>query len=459
MNKEKLFHSGRTASVVSSFFVLTFALMISIVVKSGLITGINSEVDEKEDSLIRSATMEITTEGNFVDCNGEPITLAEEPGREAEILFDESYSHLVGIRTPNGKVSGLRKGLFSYLFFGGDDRVGSTVRLTTNNALQEYCYQVLDKREGSVIVMDAETGALLALTSRSSAKQGYDAEMYNENYDLYSGYDAMFIDRATMAEDPPGSTFKIITASAMIENGMGDYVYDDMDGVYEVNGAGIHNAGNGIYGPGIDLEKALNKSINVYFASAAVEMAGHELSDMAQRFLLNQEIVLDFTRLESNFDLGFSNNKSLRAQAGFGQGNTVMSPLHVAMIMGAVMNDGKIMRPYVIEQIEDDGEVCYNKEEMVLSEAIQPETAAILKEYLHSTAEVSYGYTQERYGMVYAKTGTADQSNGKNHIYMLVGLETEERDYVILIDSRNVDRTSSDLVDPARSIIDYLLTM
>lgn len=464
MSKVK-FHANRAAGFCTAIVTYSLLLVINITMASGLIPGLSPEIDKQQEVLIRRETMDITVEGQFVDRNGDPITEPGGPGEIATIIEDECYSYLVGYRTQKRDLSGLRKQLMSYLFFGGTDGVGSRITLTTDNGLQSYCYGILGNREGSVIVMDAKTGELLAFTSRSSAKMGYDADLYTKNYNEYNSYPAFWYNRSTMTEDPPGSTFKIITSAALLENGMGGYIYDDLDGSYEVDGGAIHNAYGKIYGAGVDMEKALNKSVNVYFSSAAVDLGAHRLNSILSKFRFNEYIVTDFGRIKSTFKMKDMSSKGELAQAGYGQGSLAMSPLHIAMVMGTVLNDGVMTTPYVIQEIYDDGvdrigEIHQAETVSRDTRVFSSETAATLKQYLHSTAiSDSYGFTEEKFGMVYAKTGTADLTNGKNHAYMLIGLETEARDYAILIDVRNADVTSGSLKNSAVAILEYILSM
>lgn len=473
------FNSKRAGYAVSMVVCLVLALMINIILHTGLLEGLDTEADKEGKLLKGRAEMKVTMEGQFVDCNGEAITEAKEPGKEAEILFDESYSYLIGNRKsrkeieeylinkekkPKETEACLRRLMTPYILLGGEDRIGAKVTLTTNNYLQEYCYDLLGNREGSVIIMDPHTGELLACTSRSSADLGFDADLYNEKYNLYSKKDAFFYNRNTFTEDPPGSTFKIITAAALLENGMGDYTVDDLTGSYTLPGKKpIHNHDGRPLGAGVTLEKALNESCNVYFASAGVELGMSRLKGMLNKFQFEKSIATQIGTIESIFYVENKSDPHELAQAGFGQGGLAMSPLHISMVMGTVLNDGVMTVPYVIKSIEDDGRdvtnVYYNNGDYTTSyDVFSEDTAATLKKYLHSTA-LKYGYTEELYGTVYAKTGTADMHNGKNHAYMLIGLETDTRDYVILIDVRNISGSSGTLKPDGHDILSVLVNL
>lgn len=464
------YHTKRAAVVCAAFVALLMLLTLKMTTDSGLIPGLDSTVETQQEHLITREKKKKTVEGRFVDRNGDPITKppVDEndvaiPGTPAEILFDESYSYLIGYRTKGHQFSGLRKLLMPQICLGGEDYIGAEVKLTTDNDLQEFCYGILGDREGSVIIMEAHTGELLAITSRPSVDTGYDADLYNENYNQYNKIQDFWYNRAIWAVDPPGSTFKIIMSAAMLENGMGDYTYDDLTGAYQVpgtNAGSIHNVDRP-HGRGVNMEYALNKSVNVYFASAAVKMPAHAFRSMLEKFQFNEAIVTDFGSFKSKLELEDWNVDYERAQAGFGQGKLMVAPLHTAMVMGTVLNDGVMVVPHVLQGIYEDGgdilsQIRQENPVQKTYDVFSPETAATLKKYLHSTA-VGYGYDEETYGMVYAKTGTADLKNKKNHASILIGVESEQGDYVILIDVRNTNASSGSLKDDGHAILNRLL--
>lgn len=456
------FHSGRAAMMIAAVVCVVFLFMNNLILASGLFADSDSDVGTERSEVEKEEVRKITIEGSFVDRDGEAITMAQTPGVPGTILFDESYSYLIGYNCRMYGTSGLRSRLYDRLFYGGEDGVGATVSLTTDNGLQEFCYKILGESEGSVIVMRAD-GALLACTSRSSAELGYNANLVCDDernrYPEYAGCDAFFLNRATMSADPPGSTFKIVTAAALLENGLGSFTIDDDTGFIEIDGAVIHNYGDIPAGEDVDLEEALNNSVNVYFSAAVQQLKAYNLQITADKFLLDKPVELDFTTLKSNFDLDSMSDNVLLARTAFGQGRTTMPPLQIAMIMNAVLNDGRMMKPYLVDHITDDSKVTEQTQAAVLSETMSASTADELRTYLRSTAE-GYGYLEENYGVVYAKTGTADQANGRNHAYMLLGVEdTPVGDCVILIDRRNITQTSGSLKKDAESILNYLLSM
>ena len=445
------------AKVVSLLLVVCFAFSFYLTLRSGIVPGLNPYIDNRKDEIIDIAIRRKTVSGEIFDANGKQITKANDAGQAASLLYEECFSHLIKYAS-----KGLENKYYRDLRIDEKDHVGADIHLTINADLQEFCYKQLADKEGSIIVINSETGEILACASRSSTKYGYSDNTPDE---AFAGEKNDFLlNRATLAEDTAGSTMKIVTAAAMIENGMKKYKYDDTKGEYIVNGYPIHNYGNKAYGKDVDIECALNNSVNTFFASASVELGKDKLEETADKFLLGKDIELDFTTLTSIYDLGNGNDNFPIAQAGFGQGAVSVSPLQITFFMSAVLNKGEIMKPYLIQNIVNNSETEYEAKEKVLSKAISKSTANALKEALHSTA-IGYGFDEKTYGKnIYAKSGTAEIENGKaNSNYCLVGVETESGKYTILVNERNSQLGSSSVYkaenSPAKSVVRYVISM
>ena len=461
LNKRKI------SLMVALFGGFCFIFICFIVFSTGVIKGVSSEIDEERGKLISVEKEKITFEGAIVDRRGMAITSTTQPGLRAEATDPECYSYLIGYNSPVYGKSGLRSKYYSYLFNGGKDEYGAEMRLTLDAELQKRCYDLLEGYVGSVSVMNARTGELLALTSRSDAQVGFNVntiDISDESgarpFDTYNKINAFWYNRATMAQDPPGSTFKIVTSAAMIENGIDDFEYDD-EGYYDVNGAKIWNYGKNAYG-WCDLEKALNRSVNSYFAAAGLKLGSRALMATAEKYLIGQPIDLDFGQLTSNIDFSGLNNSYVVASTAYGQGRLTVAPLQLCMIIQSVMNDGRMVRPYLISQITDDGGTLYapTPEEAPLSETIGPENNAKLKELLHSNG-LYYGFDEDEYGYVIAKTGTAEVDYGEgNHVYIALAADFGENAYAICVDHTDVSGvTGFGLAENVKEILDILREM
>lgn len=431
--------------VLAVVLIIVVLFLYYLIIQTGIVVGANKDVDNKIRNLKQTEEAKQTIEGTIVDREGDAITYAEKAGKAAICLWAEEYSPIIGYNSPIYGTSGLRKTYEEKLLLGGKDRVGATIRLTTDNELQSFCYHLLGENIGSIVVLDNESSEILSIVSRSDEKISYNVNEIDTNYEKYSAIPEFFYNRAVLAQDPPGSTWKMVTAATMIEEGIENYTYEDF-GEYH----GIRNAGGLAYGT-TDLRRALIKSVNTYFASAGALLGGGKLKETASKFLVGEEIPLDFTVLTSSFDLEYYQD-SLVEQTAFGQGKTQISPFQIAMILQTIVNDGRMQKPYLIQKISDDGKVIHEGKTEILGSPISKDTCCKLKEYLNSVAE-SYGYESNDYGTVYAKTGTAEvKTKGYNHIYLVFADES----YTGIISLDKSTQASGSLVDISKQILDYL---
>lgn len=437
----------RARGILAIILSICICFIYYLTSQSGIVFGANTKVDERRVALERQREKNETLEGSFVDRDGEYITVSQEKGEAAQIIMPEIYSHLIGYNSNIYGTSALRNRYAELLYQGGKDDIGATIKLTTDNEMQQLCYSLIGEDVGSIVVLDNKTGEILAMTSRGSKTIEYNANLIDDHFKEYSEIDKFFYNRALLAEDPAGSTFKIVTSAALLEEEKGNYIYNDQ-GEYK----NIHNAGKAIYGE-VALETALIKSVNTYFAAAGNMLGGVVLENIAKQFMLGEEAIeLDFGVLTSNFDLDYYKSEIVAATA-YGQGKTMISPLHIAMILSSVLNNGEMLKPYLIKNIQDDGVIVYAEKNETLCQTISKSSAKELKKYLHKVA-VTYGFDEKTYGKVYAKTGTAQLGKSYNHIYLVFATDS----YTGIISKDCSNESSRTLVKPAKEILNYLTT-
>lgn len=433
----------RMKKVIFVFMVIVIAYSAFLLVKSGLVRGASAEIDKKREKLILNAKIHDSQEGLFVDRNDKPITLQNGVGKVSTVS-SVSYSYIIGYSSKVYASSGLRKRYEDDLYDGYKDETGATIKLTTDSAIQDKAYSLL-KHRGSLCVLDNETGAILAMASRDNETLEYDVNKIEENWDAYSEGE-VFYDRNLIAATP-GSTFKAITAAAALEKGLGDYSFEDQ-GEY----LNIHNSKNKAYGK-IGMEKALIKSVNTYYASLGVKVGKSAIEKTMKAFKLGETIDCDFGSLTSVRDLK-DGEESYLAQVSFGQGETEISPLFMASIYASIVNGGKLMEPYLVERIENDGRVRKEHEAKILSNPISEETSETLKGHLKAVA-CDYGLTKKACGVdVYAKTGTADLSSeeGNNKIWLVAATDK----YTIVMSYDQTDLGSHSLIEPVKNLIKFI---
>ena len=398
-------------------------------------------------------------EGKYIDRNGTLIMGGSEPGEEAAAAYPENYSYawLLGYYSVSGDKEhkfGLRGNLKDYtMFMLDDDDTGATVRLTTDSRLQNFAFSsILAGMEGSVTVIDNDTGAILCLASQSTI----DYDVNDMTTLLLSEVEGSQFRRGTYENDPPGSTFKVITSAAALqmqeEEGLDDSFFDYHDtGTYVAEGDGfeITNYGNYIYGD-IGLEEALSHSVNCYFANLGNKVGMKRIGDMAEAFMIGEDIEIPFLcTISSVLDFSDGTPGDI-AQVSFGQGNTEITPLHLAMIAQAVSNKGVMMAPYVVSSVKMGNFPLYTHIEHKINNCITESVDEKLKTIMHAAA-VEYGLYEETYGYVCAKTGSAECPDGRVHTY-LMGF-TKDASFCISSNSSDISYT---LYGAAQQLVAYL---
>lgn len=444
--------------------ISTFSVMIiGVIFTSGLIlpavsaeNGDTAITVQSKETVKKLERMAHTREGLISDICGNPVTYVLEDG--SVLCSDtDAYGFLAGYVTPDfddltvtGYSYGLRYKLSDYLFRDCGEGNGCDIRLTIDGGLQKYCTTLLRSRgyTGSVIVMDNSTGALRCFASVDAAGP-FDVNGFSgiEEWNNTPGYWIRKGDGD--CTDAPGSTFKVITSCAAIEAGLKDFTYED-DGTYRCGELEINNALGYSYGK-LDMERALSRSVNTYYAALGTAVGTARMQDMANRFLLGTDIPLDFTTVTTSFS---ADGPESLALASFGQGNTEVSPLYMCMVAGTIANGGKMLRPYMIDEITNskNGKIMYSGHKEILTEPVSKSTAKKVASYMKTTAEY-YGFEKDGKYTVHCKTGTAELT-GSNKTYIICF--TDEYSFVIARNKTVNGEFGSQLVPMAEAVLDYL---
>ena len=174
----------------------------------------------------------------------------------------------------------------------------------------------------------------------------------------------------------------------------------------------IHCASGKKHGE-VDLEESFAESCNTSFANMMYDIDEDVFQSICDTALFNQELPIAYESMVSSFSIQESDIDALKTQTAIGQGNTLVSPLHMAMLAGAICNDGVLMRPQLIERVENYKEEVIEEVGFEEYGAIFTEAQAdILSQYMQSTVE--YGtaskLSSDNY-TAYGKTGTAQVSS------------------------------------------------
>lgn len=230
----------------------------------------------------------------------------------------------------------------------------------------------------------------------------------------------------------------------MIDSGYDEFVYDDT-GVKEIDGYVFRNAGGEHYG-NITLKGALVNSVNTYYVHMAEKLGAYELQKAFENFCIGETIELDFTTVKSAHNLTSSSRAEVAA-AAFGQGKLDITPLNIAMVAQAIANDGKMLKPYLVESVKNGRKTVLKGKREELRQSTSAETARKIKGYM-SIAAQKYGFEKG----IYAKTGTAEIPGGLNRAVLM----TFNSKYTVVVVSDNTSKAGKSLVPAVELIYNVL---
>lgn len=306
----------------------------------------------------------------------------------------------------------------------GDSDTSGSVRVTLRSDLQAKARELLNGREGSVVMLDTRTGAVLAMYSYPSYDPNLIATHTTSDAEdwltfLNSRPDKPLLANAYQERYMPGSTYKVVTTTTALESGavtLETVFPEETEYTPPQTTDPIQNYGGSSCGG--TFPQVFSRSCNTPFARLAVQMGAETMVAGADAFGLNEAPPIDLPRpAASNFGqpADFTDNIPLLAIRGFGQNDVAITPLQMAMIAASVANGGQMMAPYVVDATYDhDGKLLDKTSPQVWRTPMRPETAATLTQLMigvvnEGTARCCLALASGTQAA--AKTGTA-QLNG-----------------------------------------------
>ena len=314
----------------------------------------------------------------------------------------------------------------------GEKSPGDSVTTTLNYELQLRAFDALSRYDGAVIVMEPESGKILAMVS----KPDFDPNTIDADWDELTAEDAeedsVLVNRATQGLYPPGSTFKIFTTLAYMHQNpetYGEYSFR-CSGSYTEKNKTIHCYSNKSHGSE-DLRKSFANSCNSSYASIGLSLDIGQFGELCDSLLFNTGLPTSFEYSQSSFVLSETDDVSAVMETAIGQGKTLVTPFHMALIACAVANDGVLMQPYVIDHVTDaEGNIVTQYLPRQYGTLFTEEDADILQDYMryvveNGTAESLRSDLYEAAG----KTGSAEFSSNTNASHSwFVGYAHQEGD-------------------------------
>lgn len=355
--------------------------------------------------------------------NGKRIYNEDEDIRRAclHVVGDDSVNISTAVQTM------YRSELSGYDFIlglGAPDSLkkGNDIKLTIDSNVQKEAYEALGDYKGAVVVYNYKTGEIICMASTPT----YDPMNVPEDIDTNDIYEGAYINRTVSAAYAPGSTFKLITAAAALENmdNAEDREYD-CTGSTNIGGKDINCYD--ISGH-IDMKDALKNSCNAYFAELTIDLGKDKMTQQAEKMGFNSSWKFDgIETIRSTYDVSKADENAF-AWSGVGQYTVLESPINMAIRSSAIANEGKSVTPKLIMSMDSAlNESLSQKDNSKAKTMMTKETADKLKEMMDYTVANYYGksYFSDTLD-VCAKTGTAEVSDdGLAHAWV-TGFTTNE---------------------------------
>jgi peptidoglycan glycosyltransferase len=430
-----------TYGVVLLFVGLAAYFSYFLLVKSDSVinNSYNARLDSFADRVVR---------GEIYSNDGRVIarTEVDGEGKETRVYpYDSLFAHAVGYST-NGK-TGLEALANFYLLtshvnlveqvvneLSGQKNQGDSVVSTLDVDLQKTAYDALGKRKGAVVVMEPDTGKILAMVSKPDYNPNTLAEDWSHLV-AEENTSGQLLNRATQGLYPPGSTFKIVTALEYIRENPSnykDYTFD-CKGIYHNGDYTIRCYHETVHGHQ-NLEQAFANSCNGAFSNLGLLLDLNGLKNTADQLLFNTDLALPIASSKSSYTMGAGADTWQVLQTSIGQGQTQITPIHNAMIAAAIANGGTLMKPYLIDRVENAGGDVIKKfmpqSYMSLMTAVE---ASELTEFMRDVVTEGTGSALRTDSYTVAgKTGSAEFETGKETHAWFVGFAPAEHPRVVI---------------------------
>ena len=423
---------GNRLTALMTFFALLFAALIANLTYIQVVKAQDyQQMPNNNHTIARSAYVQ---RGSIITSDG--VTLAESL-QQQDGTYVRTYpqgslaAHTVGYLSTQYGATGIEASMNDTLTghadysnwqsalysLAGVEQPGDSVVLTIDSRIQQAAEEALDGRVGAIVVLDPSTGAVLA--KASSPTFSYDT--ISEAIANASG-DGELVDRSTQSLYTPGSTFKVVTLSAALANGIAslDSQYSAPSSL-DIGGAAVTNYGNENMGT-VSLKEAFARSSNTSFGQLATQVGAEKLVSQAQAFGYGSSLGQDFSTARSLMPDPKEMTEWETAWAGAGQpvgqhaspAGPQVTVMQNAVIAAAVANGGVAMNPYVVSHVlSPEGVTVNTTQPKSLGQAISADVASQVKQAMLEVVQNGSGYgAQVRGARVAGKTGTAEVANG-----------------------------------------------
>lgn len=440
--------TGRQITVVTVFFTCLFLVLAGYITHYSATHKqelINNSYNGRQQMLLAQ-----NRRGSILASGGEVLaeSILGENGEELRRYpYENLFSHVVGYAV-NGRL-GVEAQANYYLINSnaplsekaaldvkGEKYPGDTVYTTLDVNLQQVASTALGVYKGAIIVTEPSTGKILAMVSKPDFNPEEIESIWNKL--LEDKESSVLLNRVTQGLYPPGSTFKMITALEYMKENPDTY----QNYQYQCNGVitrgedkiqcyhgSVHNS--------VGFTRSFAKSCNTSFANIGLSLDRESFGATLDTLLFNQELPLSMPYSKSSISVSKDTIDSDMMQVSIGQGATAITPIHLNMITCAIANEGILMKPYVVDRVENSaGSVIKSFSPTKYKEIMSQEESAALSALM--TSVVTEGTASRLKGLSYTaagKTGSAEYGTvkGDSHAWFTGYAPAEEPQICVTI--------------------------
>ncbi len=326
-----------------------------------------------------------------------------------------------------------------------DIEPGKNLYLTLDIELQKRAEQILEGKTGAIVALDPRDGGILAMASAPSFSPHafINGNMIKERNQIMKDPENPLLNRAIMGKYPPGSTFKIITATAALTEGC----IDENTRYFCGGGVMIGNRWFRCHKPGghgsVNIYEALPKSCNVFFYDTAFRggLTVSLLHKYARMYGLGDKTGVDLPGEAGGYIPEKSIYPADRVNMAIGQGAILVTPLQMANVMSVIANHGFSYKPHVVNRMK----LLHEKPEILvdLRDKVSINTIEIIRNALKNVAKHGLNKDAKLKGIdTCGKTGTAQNPHGDEHSWFIGFAPFDNPKIVVAVIVENAGRGS-----------------
>ena len=428
---------------------------------------INSPYNRRQDTL-----SEFVVRGAIKSSDGSTLAYTEtdDDGTEYRVYpYGREFAHTVGYMThgkggielfANYELLSSHSNIIDQVIndFKRRKNRGDSFVTTLHAGLQDACYSILGDYQGAIIAIEPKTGAIRAMVS----KPDFDPNTLAYDWDemVSDPSNSQLVNRAAQGLYAPGSTFKILTSLAWYQRyGSFDKFSFKCTGEFTVGEITVHCYEHTAHGEE-DLPAAFIHSCNTAFSQLGLDLKAKALTNVTKRLMFGEALPFDLPSKRSRWSLTGASTDEELVQTAFGQGKTLVTPYHMALITCAIANRGVLMKPHLTDHIENAaGTRISSYKPSVYRTLLSTAEAEQMTELMQRVVtEGTASGLSDRFYSAAGKTGSAEylKSDGTigTHSWFVGFSDTEDPDLVVVVLAENGGAGSSTAVPMAGRVFD-----